>query len=527
MDIYCTRPSCPDPVNSFSALDNSVTFKAVQQRYCAACTMPLILDNRYLPLKRLGRGAFGLTFLALDLRSAKRRQCIVKQLQPTGELTPSQLEAVKRAFRREAETLETLGDEHHQIPSLYAYFELTTPEFMGMKFHQTASSYSEEYFYLVQERIDGQDLTKEINQKGPLSEAEVLEVLRQILPVLQFIHEHDVIHRDIKPSNIMRDQNNRIFLIDFGAVKQVTTGMPMQNSIVFGTLGFAPPEQVAGRQVFPASDLYSLAVTLLCLLTARDPQELFQPYGNPLSWRSALSATSKELHVQVSDRLGEVLDRMLQPMPKQRYQTAIEVMGVLFPELLPCHGQSMVQAKNPAALLNAGDTTLPFQDDNATIVAQSTNGAAHPLPSPVANQAVNQATNQKANQATNQKAEALADPNATIVKPPATSFQKPKPEIIPPKAPPPVLPTTVQPQGNPLPPEAPLTRIAAPQSGLTADFLVRCREALAYYIGPIAGFVVEEALEQGSYSSQHQFVETLAQEIPDPQEAQEFKRRLF
>lgn len=323
MDIYCTRPNCPDPVNSLPAPDDSSFFRAVQQRYCAACTMPLILDGRYLPLKRLGKGAFGTTFLGIDLRSAKQRQCVIKQLQLRGNIAPNQVEGVKKAFRREAEILEVLGDNHQQIPTLFAYFGLTAPAFFGNhKRHDHGNQETEEFIYLVQEYVRGADMDKELRRRGKFNEAEVLDMMQQVLPVLQFIHENGAIHRDIKPSNMMRDRFNRVYLIDFGAVKQIATGVPLQtNSLVFGTLGFAPPEQIAGKQVYPSTDLYSLAVTVLCLLTGEPPDALLDASGDAWRWRA---------FVQVSDRLGRVLDRMLQFIPGQRFQSANVVSEALF-----------------------------------------------------------------------------------------------------------------------------------------------------------------------------------------------------
>ncbi|MBF2002051.1 MAG: protein kinase [Synechococcales cyanobacterium C42_A2020_086] len=477
MDIYCTRPTCPDPINSFPTLDQTITFRAMQQRYCTACTMPLILDGRYLPLKRLGKGAFGTTFLALDLRSAKRRQCVVKQLQPTSDLTPAQLEGVKRAFRREAETLETLGDDHHQIPSLYAYFELTTPVFTGSRgtgpLH-TPMHETEEFFYLVQERIDGQDLDKELRQRGCFTEAEALDVLRQILPVLQFIHEHGAIHRDIKPSNIMRDSNNRLHLIDFGAVKQVTTGMPMQNSIVFGTLGFAPPEQVAGKQVFPSTDLYSLAVTIVCLLTSCNPQDMLNPHTHHLDWRP---------WVQVSDPLGAALDRMLQITPSQRFQAATDVMRFLFPEMLPHsdHPAAEVQPPVPSSI----ETAIPDEPESVALQQEP------PL-----------------------------DLEETMI---PTEPDQPRHSTAPPTTPSP--PTSMHQPRSLSSPVSPSSPSVQPSKPLSPAFVARCETELTYYIGPIAKLIVEDAVAQHPHASPQQLIEALAQEIPDARDAQAFRQR--
>lgn len=374
MDIYCTRPNCPDPINTFPAPDDSSFFRTIQQRYCAACTMPLILDGRYLPLKRLGGGAFGTTFLGVDLRSAKQRQCVIKQLQLKGNIAPNQIEGVKKAFRREAEILEVLGDNHQQIPTLYAYFGLTAPGFMGAKHHDPQNKESEEFIYLVQEYVRGHDLDKELRRKGKFTEAEVLDLLKQVLPVLQFVHNHGAIHRDIKPSNMMRDRNNRIYLIDFGAVKQITTGVPLQsNSLVFGTLGFAPPEQIAGKQVYPSTDLYSFAVTALCLLTGQPPEALLDASGDTWCWRSS---------AQVSNRLERVLDRMLEFIPGRRFQSADAVMEALFQissSPMPNSAIDLDGDTATAALIDPDETHVP-----ASMETYLPHGAPPPIMPPAA-----------------------------------------------------------------------------------------------------------------------------------------------
>ena len=324
MEIFCTRPHCWDPVNSFPDLDQS-DFLGGQQRYCRACKMPLILEGRYLPSKKLGGGGFGDTFLALDLRSPTRQQCAVKRLRPKDNLKPSEIEKQKEMFGREAKVLEILGGKHSQIPTLYDYFELRVSPSSRMQVSQPQSN-ELSYLYLVQEYVDGQDLAEELEQRQrenrKFSEEEVMEILQQILPVLQFVHDNRAIHRDIKPANIMRDREGLLYLLDFGAVKQVPEGEdPQQSSIVFGTFVFAPLEQMYRRRVYPSTDLYALAVTCLCLLSGDYPPNE-TAFNRDLweRWRSRVPA---------SDRLGLVLDRMLLPDPKKRFQSAEKVLAAL------------------------------------------------------------------------------------------------------------------------------------------------------------------------------------------------------
>jgi len=317
MELCCTRPTCPRPLNRFTDLDDSATLKAVPQKYCTACGMPQILAGRYLPLKLLGRGGFGAAFLSRDRYTPMMRQCVVKQFQPSGNLTSDQLQIAQRLFEREAEVLESLGNRHPQIPDLLAFFELDVPS--------RTPGETERFFYLVQEFIDGLNMEELLEQKRIFSEAEVTEMLREILKVLKFVHDNGSIHRDIKPSNIMRHRDGRYYLLDFGAVKQVTTtaamvGQKPDRSTGIYSRGYAPPEQVAGSVVYPATDLYALAVTAITLLTGKQPYDLFDSLSNSFNWRN---------DAQVSDRFAAVLDRLLLPAPSQRFQTAEQVMVAL------------------------------------------------------------------------------------------------------------------------------------------------------------------------------------------------------
>ncbi|TVU54668.1 MAG: serine/threonine protein kinase [Arthrospira sp. PLM2.Bin9] len=311
MKIHCTRPGCPKPDNLYPDLDDHANLKTVQQKYCTTCGMPLILDGRYLTERLLGQGGFGAAFLARDRRSPSLRTCVVKQFLPAGDLDPQQLAIAQGLFEREAQVLDRLGHQHPQIPNLLAYFPL---EATGW---QTRTP--QQFFYLVQEYIDGQNLEQELSSRGPFSETEVLEVMREILNVLEFVHGEDVIHRDLKPSNIMRDRSGTLHLLDFGAVKEVTQA-PGNKSTGIYSAGFAPPEQMRGRSVYPSTDLYALGVTAIMLLTAKDPEDLFDSYSNAWLWKD---------QVTISDSLTNILDRMLQPTPSDRFGAATEVLTAL------------------------------------------------------------------------------------------------------------------------------------------------------------------------------------------------------
>lgn len=268
--------------------------------------MSVLLNNRYLVLQTLGSGGFGHTFLAEDTHMPSKRRCVIKQLKPlTGN--PAVYQIIKERFKREAANLEILGKSNDQIPALYAYFTEANE------------------FYLVQEWIEGKNLLTRVQYEGPFSETAVTNLLVNILPVLVHIHSQHIIHRDIKPENIiLRDSDNKPVLIDFGAVKEAATTLdshitPAQ-TIVIGTPGFMPLEQAAGQPVY-ASDLYSLGVTAIYLLTGKYPEELTDPQTGSISWSN---------HVpNVSLRMTEILRKAVQPLARDRPQTAQEMLDAL------------------------------------------------------------------------------------------------------------------------------------------------------------------------------------------------------
>ncbi|MEA5463273.1 serine/threonine-protein kinase [Leptothoe sp. PORK10 BA2] len=311
MQLHCTRPGCSRPINSHPNLKDSI--RTATQLFCTNCGMPLILRGRYLPQRLLGQGGFGAAFYACDRDTPGLRPCVVKLFQPSTQLTQQQLTIAQELFAREAEVLERLGNQHPQIPDLLAYFSIVVKS--------PSSGQDEEYFYLVQEFIDGEDLEQILERRGSLPEGAVKAILVSILRVLEFVHSNGAIHRDIKPSNIMKTVDNQLFLLDFGAVKQVTAAASSAKSTGIYTTGYAPPEQVTGGQVFPASDLYSLAVTCVVLLTGKETTELFDSYSNRWRWQT---------HITIQDtNLAAVLDRLLSASPQDRYGNAKDALTAL------------------------------------------------------------------------------------------------------------------------------------------------------------------------------------------------------
>jgi len=268
----------------------------------------MLLNNRYRILRTLGSGGFGETFVAEDTQMPSGRWCVVKKLRPVSN-DPQIYQLVKERFQREATILEDLGSQINKIPKLYAYFE------------------ENGNFFIVQELIDGKTLAVVQQEQGIFSESYVKNFLYNFLPILDYIHNKQIIHRDIKPDNIIiRQSDNESVLIDFGAVKesmgtQITSSGSQTSSIVIGTLGFMPSEQAAGRPVY-SSDLYATGLTAVYLLTGKLPQDIETDYHTgEFRWN--------QYAYRVSPTLASILDRTIQPHARERYSTAKEMLQAL------------------------------------------------------------------------------------------------------------------------------------------------------------------------------------------------------
>ncbi len=290
---YCINPDCSKPKNPPTV------------SHCQCCGAELLLRGRYRMIRALGRGGFGATFLARDELLPGKPPCVIKQLRPSAE-APQVLDMARDLFKREAKILGMIGN-HPQLPRLLDYFE------------------SGQEFFLVQEYVNGLTLQQEVKRGGPFTEAGVRQFLSEILAMVQYVHDNHVIHRDIKPANIIRrDQDKKLVLIDFGAVKDKVNPTQAANSdqtaltaYAIGTPGYAPPEQMAMRPVY-ASDIYALGVTCIYLLSGKAPKDLnYDPNTGELLWR-------EQLHI--SDHFAKVLEKMLEISVKQRYQSVEAIL---------------------------------------------------------------------------------------------------------------------------------------------------------------------------------------------------------
>ncbi len=285
------------------------------------------LGGRYKIIEKLGAGGFGQTFLAQDLHLPGHPRCVIKKLKAQTD-DANTLSMARRLFDTEAKVLYQLGN-HDQIPRLLAHFE------------------DNQEFYLAQELIEGEPLTHELALGQPWTEAQAIALLQDILQVLAFVHEQQVIHRDLKPPNLIRRRNDgRIVLIDFGAVKQVSTQSinteteQTNLTISIGTKGYMPNEQLAGTPRF-SSDVYAVGMLGIQALTGVNPKRLSEnPRTGEIEWR--------EHAKHVSPEFADILDQMVRYDFRDRYQTAVEALEAL---------QTL-----PAALLNSLPPQQPLSE---------------------------------------------------------------------------------------------------------------------------------------------------------------------
>ena len=266
----------------------------------------VVLNNRYRVVRELGQGGFGRTFLAVDTYLPSERYCVIKQLYPIVS-KPKQYQWVRERFQREAAILESLSRGSSQIPQLYAYFA------------------EAETFYLVQEYIEGATLTERVARSGAISEKEVTSLLISLLRVLDYVHGQRIIHRDVKPDNIiLRSGDQQPVLIDFGIVKEAletVVNSDRTHSIAIGTPGYMPSEQAAGRPVY-SSDLYSLGLTAIFLLSGQAPHNIETDSNTgELLWRKAVP----HLHGQ----LASVIDQAVRFHPRDRFADAKAMLTAL------------------------------------------------------------------------------------------------------------------------------------------------------------------------------------------------------
>ncbi len=269
-----------------------------------------ILVGRYEIVSKYKKGGFSQTYKARDIKISSNPLCIVKEIKSPKSKNQQLLDDIQKRFIREAQTLERLGN-HSQIPQLFDYFKENGK------------------FYLVQEYIEGHDLRQELTPDKKFNEKQVVQLLQDILEIIKFVHDCGVIHRDIKPSNLIRrKKDGKIVLIDFGAVKQISTvskdGLgETTKTRVIGTENYMPPETQAGKPK-PSSDIYAVGIMGIQAITGLHPRNFpTDPRSGELIWRFA---THDRLMLQVSSELESILNKMVRYHFKERYHSVDEVL---------------------------------------------------------------------------------------------------------------------------------------------------------------------------------------------------------
>lgn len=324
--VYCLNPDCSKPDNP----DNN--------KICHGCHEDLdksskeyLFRGHYRIIKQLGEGGVGRTYLAEDIDCLNKLRVIKKFIYP---VDAPNFEKAKELFKQEAEYLSELS--HPQIPHLYGYFE-----------HNHA-------FYLVQEFIEGKNLYDEVWEEGTFDEIQLRQLLKELLAVLVYLHEHNLVHGDIKPDNIMRRSYNKqsqlneqseLVLINFGSSIKFDDNQKIIGSFGSHTRGYAAIEQIQGKATF-ASDVHCLGMTAVRLFT-RCFREDFEDnkfndwlyVDGELKWREY----GEERGSKVSDELANILNKMLAPLVNNRYQSAQEVLDDL---------QTIIETVEPIASEN-------------------------------------------------------------------------------------------------------------------------------------------------------------------------------
>ena len=371
---YCLNPHCSKPENPDDV------------KFCLTCGTKLLLKERYRPIKPIGQGCFGRTFLAVDEDKPSKPPCVIKQFFPQAQGTNTVQKAIE-LFNQEAIQLDELGT-HPQIPALLAYCT------------------QDDRQYLVQEFIDGQNLAHELINKGTFNENQIRQLLNDLLNVLQFCHSKQVIHRDIKPENIIRRINdNKLVIVDFGAAKSFTSTALNHTGTSIGSPEYVAPEQMRGRAIF-ASDIYSLGVTCINLLTGRSPFDSYDTHNAAWVW-------GKNLPTAVSDELGRIIDKMVETIPSRRYQTTQEVLqdlnninnnlniqtsAVIPPTIIT---QPVKQKPSTSQPTVSSQTSSKIEQELLEIKTQFTGGKVQPQnvtpqPSVTTNNSTNNSTNNDA-----------------------------------------------------------------------------------------------------------------------------------
>jgi serine/threonine protein kinase len=440
------------------------------------------IDNRYFVRKILGEGAIGRTYLAIDGHRFNE-PCVLKEFAPSGT-GKIHIQKSQELFKQEAKILLQL--QHPQIPKLLACFEWQNK------------------LFLVQEYIHGKtysQLLYERQQQGRVFvEAEVIRLSIELLPVLQYIHDRNIVHRDISPDNIIQPIDRPPILIDFGvgklmvfadeeeSAKSISPRSLTGTMSFVGKIGYAPYEQISMGVCSPSSDLYALGVTSIVLLTGKQPPALIDRSSLEWQWR---------LYTHVSDEFANVVDKLLAYQPKYRYRSAQDLFNDL---------QKLIPSQQTIVYLEESPQPQEFFLPTTEFSLSDTSAEYGEPPTDV--------------QPPEIKLSSFAIEELSSFEPPLEESQFHPQQSHPQQSHPQ---QSIDREPDPTPNlSIPIEPFHAPPHQLDPKFLEDLQDKLAYYIGPMAILVLEEQLDLDPNLSARELVKVLASEIPDYEQSREF-----
>ncbi|MEI2578436.1 serine/threonine protein kinase [Scytonema sp. PRP1] len=490
-----------------------------------------LINNRYQVQRLLGQGGFGKTYLASDMQRFGDL-CVLKEFVPVN--TSEHLLAKSRElFEREAKVLYQINHPH--IPKFLAWLT------------------EKQRLFIVQEYIEGKTYSQLLRdrlsrERKPFSQAEVSAWLLDLLLILDYLHQRNIIHRDISLDNVMLSHKlSKPVLIDFGVVKQKVTQILAGDSSdspnawhsvagsMVGKMGYSPPEQIRMGRCYPSSDLYALGVSAVVLLTGKTPRSLLDA-SFKWQWRSI---------VNVSEPLGEILEKMLAEKPADRYQSAKEIYNLLQSAILPGSISVSVSHQKIQIYPDVNELELP-ETIQAEKIKHSNQHSQQPK------QKTEAATSFQAEKPSNINPEFLEYCQrelTTSVGPFASVLIKKTLEQTPQMTPSELveklaaaipdpqraqefktnirIPSQPQSKTKTLPETTPSEQsINSYPVANNPEFLQHCRQELATFVGPFASFVLEDTLAQNPQITPEELVEALAAKIPHQQRAQDFRKRI-